>query len=372
MTPPATGTIPLAFAFSHCSTCEDAEAIRVWLDDKQVYSFTHARTHGRRAPTTPFTVTFTDTNPHPIRIEYIHDAPHFGGGLTFNWQPPVDALRGQAVAAASKSDVIVAFLGLSPEIEGEEMPLKVEGFAGGDRTAIELPKVQQQLVTALAATGKPIVIVLMNGGAIALHSAAEKSAAILEAWYPGEAGGTAITQTLFGENNPSGRLPVTFYASTSQLPLFDSYAMAGRTYRYFTGTPLYPFGFGLSYTTFAYSSAKASTDTLTAGQPLTVTAKVKNTGKREGDETVQFYLVAKNFPDAPLRSLVAFEKLHLKPGESRSIHTTITPRALSLVSPDGTRSVLPGDYILYVGGIQPTANSLTIPFKITGSAPIAP
>ena len=372
LTAPAAGLISFAFAFSHCSTCEDYESIRVWLDGKQVYTYTHARTHGRRAPTTPFTLTFTDTRPHPIRIEYTHDAPHFGAGLTFNWRPPIDVLREQAVAAAAKSDVIVAFLGLSPEIEGEEMPLKVEGFAGGDRTAIELPTAQQQLVTALATTGKPLVLVLMNGGAIALQSAAEKSSAILEAWYPGEAGGTAIAETLFGENNPSGRLPVTFYASTSQLPPFDSYAMTDRTYRYFTGTPLYPFGFGLSYTTFAYSSAKPSTDTLNAGQPLTITANVKNTGTREGDETVEFYMVPKNLLGGPLRSLVAFEKLHLKPGESRSIQTTITPRSLSLVSLDGTRRVLPGDYILYVGGNQPTANGLAIRFKIRGSASISP
>ena len=370
---PAAGKIPFAFALAHCSTCEDTESIKVWLDGKLVYDFTHARTHGRRAPTTPFTLTFADARPHPIRVEYTHDAPHFGAGLTFNWQPPIAALREQAVSAAGKSDVVVAFLGLSPEVEGEEMPLQVQGFAGGDRTAIELPAAQQRLVTALTATGKPLILVLMNGSAIALGKAAEQASAILEAWYPGEAGGTAISETLFGENNPSGRLPITFYASTSQLPPFASYAMDGRTYRYFTGEPLFPFGYGLSYTTFAYSSARLSTASLSAGQPLTVTAEVRNTGHRDGDETVEFYLVPKQIAGAPLRTLVAFEKVHLKAGESAPIQATIDPRRLSLVAADGTRSILPGDYDLYVGGGQPTQSTgLTLPFKIVGSVAIAP
>ncbi len=223
------------------------------------------RTHGRRAPTTPFTLTFTDTAPHALRIEYTHDAPHFGAGLTFNWIPPVAGLRHQAIEAAAKSDAIVAFLGLSPDLEGEEMPVHVKGFEGGDRTAIELPDAQLQLVDALASTGKPLVIVLMNGGALALGSAERKAAAILEAWYPGQAGGTAIADTLFGANNPSGRLPVTFYAATSDLPPFDDYSMKGRTYRYFSGKPLYPFGYGLSYTSFQYTSGKLSTTKLQAG-----------------------------------------------------------------------------------------------------------
>ena len=370
---PAPGTTTFAFSFAHCSTCDDAESIHVWLDGKSIYTYIHARTHGRRAPTTPFTLTFTDTKPHPIRIEYTHDAPHFGGGLTFNWTPPATVLRDRAVAAARKADAVVAFIGLSPEVEGEEMPLKVSGFSGGDRTAIELPVVQQQLVSALAGTGKPLILVLMNGGAIALQSAAEQASAILEAWYPGQTGGKAIAETLFGENNPSGRLPVTFYAHTSQLPPFDSYSMKGRTYRYFPGTPLYPFGFGLSYTSFAYSGGKLSTTSLVAGKPLTVSVHIKNIGEREGDETVEVYLVPKHLPESPLRTLVGFEKLHLKPGEASAIEATITPRALSLVAPDGTRAVQPGEYDLYVGPGQPTASSgITIPFKITGTAVLAP
>ena len=370
---PAPGTIRFGFSMAHCSTCEDGETVRVWLDGKPAYEFIHAPTHGRRAPTTPFKLTFNDTRPHPIRIEYIHDSPRFGAGLTFNWEPPTDALRDQAVAAAGKSAVVVAFLGLSPEIEGEEMPVHVNGFEGGDRSAIELPAVQQRLVEALAATGKPLIIVLMNGSALALQDAGQKASGILEAWYPGESGGTAIAETLFGENNPSGRLPLTFYAGTGQLPPFDDYAMKGRTYRYFTGTPLYPFGYGLSYTSFRYSNGSLSSNTLRAGEPLEASVQLENAGDRDGDETVEFYLIPKAKPGAPICWLAGFEKMHLLKGETRTVRLTIDPRQLSLVDADGSRSVQPGEYELYVGGSQPSAQTgVFLPFHIEGLRPMAP
>jgi beta-glucosidase len=373
LTPPAAGPLTFSFSLAHCSTCDDRETIRVWIDGRIVSDYTHEPTPGRRAPTQSFAVNFADTAPHTLRIEYVHNAPHFGAGLTFTWQPPIEALRAQAVAAAQQSDLVIAFLGLSPEIEGEEMPLHVPGFEGGDRTAIELPDAQMQLVDALAATGKPLILVLMNGSALALGRAADKAAAILEAWYPGEAGGTAIDETLFGSNNPSGRLPITFYASTSQLPPFDDYNMQGRTYRYFTGQPLYPFGFGLSYTRFQYGSGHLSTTMLQAGQPLEVSVDLKNAGARTGGETVEFYLVPKSKPLAPQRALVAFAKRSLPPGKSAAVHVTLDPRALSLVDKDGHRSVQPGDYELFVGGGQPGhAAGITLPFRILSSAPIAP
>lgn len=370
---PAPGAIDFGFSLAHCSTCDDAETVKVWLDGKLIEDFTHAPTHGRRAPTTRFEVTFNDTKPHPIRIEYTHDAPHFGAGLTFNWKPPVAVLREQAVAVAAKSDVIVAFLGLSPEIEGEEMPVHVQGFDGGDRETIELPMVQQQLVTALAETGKPLVLVLMNGGALALENVEKNASAVVEAWYPGQAGGTAIAETLFGENNPSGRLPVTFYASTKQLPQFNDYAMKNRTYRYFAGIPSYAFGYGLSYTRFQYTSGKLSTTALQAGKPITIYAQVTNTGDRDGDETVEVYLIPKSIAGAPLRTLVGFEKVHLSKGEAKAIEIAITPRQLSLVASDGSRSVLPGQYDLYLGGGQPSQDSgVLLPFHIEGSSIIEP
>lgn len=370
---PAPGAIPFGFSMAHCSTCEDGETVRVWLDGKRVYEFIHAPTHGRRAPTTPFTLTFNDTRPHPIRIEYVHDSPHFGAGLTFTWRPPLDALREQAVVAAHRAAIVVAFLGLSPDVEGEEMPIHVDGFEGGDRSEIELPRAQQDLVDALAATGKPLIIVLMNGSAIALEGAASKAAAIIEAWYPGEAGGTAIAETLFGENNPSGRLPLTFYASTCQLPPFDDYSMRGRTYRYFAGHPLYPFGYGLSYTTFRYSKASLSANNLRAGEPLEVSIQLENAGNRDGDETVEAYVIPKVKPGSPICWLAGFEKIHLLKGETKSIQLTVGPRQLSMVDEDGGRNVEPGDYELFVGGSQPSTKAgVFLPFHIEGRSPLAP
>jgi beta-glucosidase len=253
------------------------------------------------------------------------------------------------------------------------MPVHVNGFEGGDRSAIELPAVQQRLVEALAATGKPLIIVLMNGSALALQDAGQKASGILEAWYPGESGGTAIAETLFGENNPSGRLPLTFYAGTGQLPPFDDYAMKGRTYRYFTGTPLYPFGYGLSYTSFRYSNGSLSSNTLRAGEPLEASVQLENAGDRDGDETVEFYLIPKAKPGAPICWLAGFEKMHLLKGETRTVRLTIDPRQLSLVDADGSRSVQPGEYELYVGGSQPSAQTgVFLPFHIEGLRPMAP
>jgi beta-glucosidase len=373
LTPPAPVTIRFGFTMSHCSTCNDSESINVWLDGKLVHDFQHAATPGRRSTTPTFDLTFSDIRAHAIRIEYIHSAPLFGAGLTFNWQPPADVLRRQAVAAAAASDAVVAVLGLSPDLEGEEMPVQVDGFSGGDRSRIELPAVQQQLVSALAATGKPLVIVLLNGSALALQDAAKKASAVLEAWYPGQTGGTAITDTLFGGNNPSGRLPVTFYASTSQLPPFEDYSMNNRTYRYFTGQPLYSFGYGLSYTRFEYSDGSLSTTNLNAGAPIEVSVGVRNAGHYDGEETVEVYLIPKNIAGAPLRVLVGFEKVYLPRGATKTIRMEISPRELSLVSSVGSRSVRPGDYELFAGGGQPSTHcGIFLPFHIQGLSPIAP
>jgi beta-glucosidase len=370
---PVPGTFRFGFSMAHCSTCEDRETVQVWLDGKPVYEFVNAPTHGRRAPTTPFDLTFKDTLPHRIRIEYTHNSPHFGAGLTFKWEPPVDALRDEAVAVAKRSDVIVAFLGLSPEIEGEEMPVHLEGFNGGDRTAIELPQVQQKLVDALSATGRPLILVLMNGSAIALGAAGEKASAILEAWYPGESGGTAIAETLFGENNPSGRLPLTFYASTSQLPPFEDYSMKGRTYRYFNGEPLYPFGFGMSYTSFRYSDGSLTSSHVKAGDPLEAKVQIKNVGDHDGDETIEAYLIPKGQSGAPRLWLAGFRKAHLHQGESLAIRFIIDPRQISVVDADGTRCIHAGEYELYVGGSQPEAHTgVRLPFQVTGEMTLAP
>jgi len=216
-----------------------------------------------------------------------------------------------------------------------------------------LPAEEEALLGALKGSGKPLVVVLMNGSALAVNWANEHANAILDAWYSGEEGGTAIAQTLAGANNPAGRLPVTFYKGTEQLPDFDDYSMKNRTYRYFTGEPLYPFGYGLSYSKFEYSNLKLSSPELQAGEPLTLESDVKNAGKQAGDEVAELYLTFPKLPGAPLRALRGFTRIHLDAGEQKHVKLTLSRRDLSFVNEAGDRLVGAGDYIVSVGGGQP-------------------
>jgi len=246
-------------------------------------------------------------------------------------------------------------LGLTSGLEGEEMPIKIPGFAGGDRTNFDLPQAQQDLLTDLVASGKPVVLVLMNGSALAVNWADEHVPAILEAWYPGEEGGTAVAEALAGDFSPSGKLPLTFYKSVEQLAPFDNYDMKGRTYRYFRGEALYPFGYGLSYTTFAFSNLKFDKDSLAANEDLTATVVVKNTGKIAGDAVVQIYLSHPGIDDAPIRSLAGIRRVSLNPDESKSVSIEIPNRNLSVVTPEGARRIIPGKVQVWVGDGQPVA-----------------
>jgi beta-glucosidase len=313
-------------------------------------------------------VDFTDTRPHDFRLEYSHAGDEAGGGLTLKWEAPAQAQFDEAVARAREADVVVAFVGLSPQLEGEEMKIKIDGFEGGDRTSLELPAPQQKLLEAVAATGKPLVVVLQSGSAVALNWANEHTDAILEAWYPGAAGGEALARTLAGLNNPAGRLPVTFYASLDNLPAFTDYTIKGRTYRYFAGKPLWGFGYGLSYSTFKYGSIKLSAETLKAGDPLTATVTVTNTSAVAGDEVVEAYLKTPQ-PDGPIHSLAGFQRVHLAAGVSRAVSITIDPRSLSSVDDKGDRAILPGKYTLSIGGAQPqdTSAKSETGFTINGS-----
>jgi len=313
-------------------------------------------------------VHFDDTKPHPIKLEYLHGTGSAGIDLT--WQAPVSALREDAVRVAKESDVTIAFVGLSPSLEGEQMPVKLEGFSGGDRTAIDLPAVQEDMLKAVAATGKPLIVVLLNGSALAVNWAAEHAQAILEAWYPGEEGGTAIAETLAGDNNPAGRLPLTFYSSLSQLPSFEDYSMKGRTYRYFAGKPLYGFGYGLSYSTFGYSNLKVPSASVKAGDPVNVEVDVKNTGSVAGDEVVELYLTQPKAYETPLRALAGFTRLHLDPGQSTRVGLTIDPRSLGQVDERGNRVIVPGEYTVSVGGTQPgeSTSVQTAKFTVTGTS----
>ncbi len=258
-----------------------------------------------------------------------------------------------ALEAARKADVVVAVVGISNELEGEEMPVSEPGFLGGDRTTLDLPGPEEELVQLVAQAGKPLVVVLMNGSALSVNWEKAHANAILEAWYSGEEGGVAIAETLTGKNNPAGRLPVTFYTGVDQLPLFENYSMAGRTYRYFKGTPLYPFGYGLSYTSFEYKDLKLPTNPVPPDAAMSALVTVRNRGTRAGDEVAQLYLSFPDVPGAPIRALRAFQRVHLEPGESRSLQFDLKARDLSMVTDAGDPIVAAGQYKISIGGGQP-------------------
>jgi beta-glucosidase len=262
---------------------------------------------------------------HELRLEYFEGQRD--AEVRLGWRlPGAGTPFEEAIAAARASDVVVFVGGLTAEVEGEEMRVSYPGFAGGDRTDIELPAIQRKMVEALRATGKPVVLVLTTGSALGLRWAHETLPAIVLAWYPGQQGGHAVADVLFGDYNPAGRLPVTFYESVAQLPPFADYAMQGRTYKYFSGEPVYPFGHGLSYTKFTYSGLQLSRTRVGAGDRLEVSADVKNTGARAGDEVVQLYVRAVDPQHlAPIRQLRGFERVRLAAGEHRRVRFTLVP-----------------------------------------------
>ncbi|MEI9927236.1 MAG: glycoside hydrolase family 3 C-terminal domain-containing protein [Sphingomonas sp.] len=367
ITPPAPGDYSFQFNLRRCNAKTDTESYTIRIDGAEASHVASACDEGD-ASAHAVKVHFADTAPRAVTIEYAHKSPRFAPEFSFAWQAPSAALRDEAVKAAEGADVVVAFLGLNAWLEGEEMPLKVPGFDGGDRTDIALPKPQADLLDALQKTGKPVVVVLQSGSAMALGAHGDASRAVLEAWYGGEQGGQAIAETLLGASNPSGRLPVTFYRSTAQLPPFGDYAMAGRTYRYFQGQPEYAFGHGLSYTRFAYSGLSAAA-TVAAGAPLDVGVTVRNTGKRAGDEVAQLYL-ATDDKDAPRVSLKGYRRVHLAPGEARVLRFHLDPRDLAFADATGAMRVEPGTYRLWVGGGQAGTGAPGVGSEITvtGSA----
>jgi len=288
---------------------------------------------------------------YPIRMEYWDRRPDASVQLV--WAPPEPSLKSEALSAAREAEVVVAVMGLSPKLEGEEMEVPVAGFVGGDRVEIGLPGMQEQFLKDLVAVGTPVILVLLNGSALAIPWAAENVPGILELWYPGQAAGQALGEVLFGDYSPGGRLPVTFYRSADQLPPFVDYAMQGRTYRYFSGQPLFPFGHGLSYTRFTYRNLVLP-PTAATGDTVRVSVDVTNTGDRPGDEVVQLYLtdLQASVP-VPIRSLQGFRRLRLKPGETQTVEFRLTPRQFSLITEDSRRAVEPGEFQISVGGKQP-------------------
>jgi beta-glucosidase len=310
---------------------------------------------------------------YPIRIEAWQRGQR--GEQELVWNRPGDT-GARAVEAARNADLVIFVGGLSARIEGEEMRVEAEGFEGGDRTLIDLPKPQQDLLQQVHAAGKPVVLVLMNGSALAVNWADQNVPAIVEAWYPGGSGGTAVAELLAGDYSPAGRLPVTFYRTLDDLPGFTDYSMQNRTYRYHKGEVLYPFGHGLSYTSFAYSSPRA---VVNADGTVTVTVDVANTGAMDSDEVVQLYLSRPGMAEQPIRSLAAFDRIHLAKGERRTVSFTLDERALSIVDAQGVRAVQPGKVDLWIGGGQPVSRAglkaapgAAASFTLTGARKVLP
>jgi beta-glucosidase len=328
---------------------------RLFLDGKKIID--DWAPHGERAMTT--LVHLQAGHAYPIRMEYFHHSWESTARLL--WLPP--NLTREAVAAARSADVVIAVVGLTAQLEGEESDSSDPGFFGGDRLDLDLPRPQEQLLESLSAAGKPLIVVLTSGSAVAINWAQDHAAAILEAWYPGEDGGAAVADVLSGEYNPAGRLPVTFYKSVAQLPPFGSYSMNGRTYRYFTEQPLYPFGYGLSFSSFSYSDAKITPDQVAAGSTVSVSVRVTNTSSIPGDEVVQLYLSHPGGDGAPIRALVGFQRVHLAASASQTVNFTLGDRDLSVVDENGIRRVVPGSVDLWIGGGQPVSGPGQPPTK---------
>ncbi len=310
---------------------------------------------------------------YPIRVEAWQRGQR--GEQFLVWNRPGDT-GARAIEAARNADLVIFVGGLSARIEGEEMKVEADGFIGGDRTKIDLPKPQQDLLEQVAGVGKPTVLVLMNGSALAVNWADENVPAIVEAWYPGGSGGHAVAQLIAGDYSPAGRLPVTFYRNLDDLPGFTDYSMRNRTYKYHEGEVLYPFGHGLSYTSFAYSNPVARVN---QDGTVTVVAEVANTGGMDSDEVVQLYLSHPDMPDQPIRSLAAFDRIRLAKGEKRTVSFTLDERALSTVDAQGVRAVRPGKVELWIGGGQPVsrpglsaAPGAASSFSLTGPVRVLP
>ncbi|HZU08926.1 MAG TPA: glycoside hydrolase family 3 C-terminal domain-containing protein [Pseudacidobacterium sp.] len=367
--PLAPGDVTFTVQPARCEPyCAAPYAYSVSVDGKQVASVTNDNPRHNNRPLS-FTVHFGDAKPHPFEMKYSRKGTDYGAGITLKWKPDETQLRQQAVEAAKQADVVVAFVGLSSEVEGEEMPVHIPGFSGGDRTDIALPAAQRALLEAVAATSKPLIVVLLNGSALAVDWAQEHAAAIVEAWYPGQAGGTAIADVLSGDANPAGRLPVTFYKSVDQLPPFDDYKMEGRTYRYFRQKPLYGFGYGLSYSSFTYKNLRFSWQPMNAGALLHVTADVENTSSVPGDEVAELYITPPAAPGAPNHWLAGFRRVHIGPHETAHVAFDLDARNLSMVDAKGERAMAAGTYKVFIGAAQPGETSSGVEQKLTIAGP---
>jgi beta-glucosidase len=339
LTPPETGTYYLG--------TWGASAYEVWIDGvKKISERTEHEAFHKE-----FRADLEAGKKYKIEVLY----RNYSGDADMKllWARPRTDMLKKAVDAANEADAVVLVLGLSQRLEGEEMPIRIDGFSGGDRTSLDLPAVQEKLFEAVAATGKPVIVVLSSGGAVSVIKEQEKASAILLAGYGGQQGGNAVADILFGDYNPAGRLPVTYYKSVDQIPAFENYDMKGKTYRFFNQEPLYPFGYGLSYTSFVYSNLKLPEKGNT-GDTVRLKVTVTNSGKVTGDEVIQLYLTdEKASTPRPIRQLEGFKRVTLKPGESKEVGFVLNPRQFSIINNRDKRVIEPGYFSVSVGGKQP-------------------
>ncbi len=337
LVPPVTGTYALGG--------EGMNDFSIFLDDSLFVRFRNIHHTSKRYDF----VKLEANKPYKVKIEY-HEYQG-DASMKFLWAVPGRDYEKEAIEAVQETDMTILFMGLSPRLEGEEMRVNVEGFSGGDRLSLDLPQKQQNLIRKIVATGKPVVLVLLSGSALSVNWEAENIPAILEAWYGGQAAGTAIADVLFGDYNPAGRLPVTFYKSVNDLPPFKDYNMAGKTYRYFEKEPLYAFGYGLSYTTFTYSDPRLEKTEIQPNESVRISVDVTNNGSIAGDEVVQLYIRDdESSVIRPLRELKGFERINLEAGRTKTVEFEITPDKLSFYDIDQQKYVVePGKFTIYVG-----------------------
>jgi len=370
LTPPAAGNYRLRVVMDRCFDCKGHDGYRLWVDGKKVLEDDGTKSKVSDA----ITVDWNDTHPHPLRLELLHTGED--QGIHLEWEAPAEAQLADGIAAASQADVIVALVGLSPELEGEALQIKIPGFTGGDRDTLDLPEAQRRLLAELGKLHKPMVIGITSGSPVAtgnVTAAMTTPLALMQLWYAGEEGGHALADLLTGQVSPSGRLPVTIYRSVNDLPAFTDYSMIHRTYRYFDGEVEYPFGFGLGYASFRYSAPQVSRQTLTVGESLRIHAKVTNTSHRAAEEVAELYLIPPQTAGAPRLTLQGIQRIHLNAGESREVEFTLTPRQLSLVDAEGKRAIRSGTYRVAVGGAQPPELATAgVSFQIAGDVALEP
>lgn len=348
-----TGYLAVKKSGSYALGGESYSGMKLYLDDKLI-----VESDNIYEPKKAYEYLQLEANKvYKIKLEYKQDNTEYAV-MRFLWEAPNENLEKEAMDLAKESDVVVFCMGLSPLLEGEEMKVKVDGFAGGDRIDIKLPTSQTNLMKKISSLGKPMVLVLLNGSALSINWENENIPAIVEAWYPGQAGGTAIADVLFGDYNPAGRLPITFYKDINDIPPFEDYNMKGKTYRYFQGKPLYEFGFGLSYSAFKYSNLVIENES-PINKDIQIAIDVTNTGKYDGDEVTEVYITnPKGDLQNTIRTLVGFERTFLKSGETKKINFTIKSTQLAHINPDLKMEVTSGDYIFSIGGAQPNEERL--------------